>query len=105
MDESDPVHKLVLHVLVAAIQKDVRVVRFVTSRPLRVFFDFGDACVEHMRPPEVIRERVMATLYEMSGATAQSPGQITLLLGDEQVPHSFEAELRGDTFRLERLRD
>lgn len=105
MDDHDPVRKLVLAVLLSAIKKEARVVRVVTSRPMRVFFDFGDTCVEEMRPPEHIRERVMAHLYEMSGATAHSPGEITLLVGDEQVPHSFETEVRGDTFRLVRVRD
>lgn len=105
MNDNDPVRKLVMAILLSAIKKQARVVRFVTSRPMRVFFDFGDACVEEMRPPEHIRERVMANLYEMSGATAQSPGEITLLIGDDQVPHSFDTELRGDTFRLALVRD
>jgi len=100
--ENDPVHKLVMAVLLAAIKKGARVVRIVTAEPMRVFFDFGDACLEEMRPPARIRERVLATLYEMSGATAYAPGQITVLIGEDNVPHHFDATLRGNTFRLQR---
>lgn len=103
MEDTDPVTKLVTAVLLSSIKKGALVVRFVTTQPMRVFFDFGDACVEEMRPPDRLRERVMATLYEMSGATAYAPGHITLLIGEDRVPHHFDATLRGDTFRIRRL--
>ena len=103
MEDTDPVTKLVTAVLLSSIKKGAHVVRFVTTHPMRVFFDFRDACVEEMRPPDRLRERVMATLYEMSGATAYAPGHITLLIGEDRVPHHFDATLRGDTFRIRRL--
>jgi hypothetical protein len=103
MEPSDPVHKLVLAMLLASIRKQARAIRIVTAQPMRVFFDFGDTCIEEMRPPDMLRERVMAVLYEMSGVTAYEPGHITLVIGDDQVPHHFDATLRGDTFRIVRV--
>jgi hypothetical protein len=90
-------------VLLASIRKQARAIRIVTAQPMRVFFDFGDACIEEMRPPDMLRERVMAAIYEMSGASAYEPGHITLLLGDDDVPHVFDTTVRGDTFRLVRV--
>src|SRR5215208_5173875 len=65
MESSDPVHKLVMAVLLASIRKRARAIRIVTALPMRVFFDFGDTCIEEMRPPDMLRERVMAALFEM----------------------------------------
>jgi hypothetical protein len=90
-------------VLLASIRKRARAIRIVTAHPMRVFFDFGDTCIEEMRPPDMLRERVMAALYEMSGASAFEPGHITLEVGDDRVQHHFDATLRGDTFRLVRV--
>jgi hypothetical protein len=102
MNATDPVHKLVLAVLLAAIKKQARAIRIVTASPMRVFFDFGDTCLEEMRPPDRLRDHMLAVLYEMSGATPYEPGHITLLIGDDKVPHHFSAMLRGDTFRIVR---
>jgi hypothetical protein len=102
-DVNDPVHKLVLAILLGSIKKGARAIRVVTSSPMRVFFDFGDTCLEEMRPPDMLRDRMLATLYEMSGASAREPGHITLLIGDNKVEHHFDATLRGDTFRIVRI--
>ena len=101
----DPVQKLVTAILLSSIKKGARVIRVVGGDPMRVFFDFGDHCLEEMRPPGTLRGPIMALLCEMSGATRYSPGQITLLIGDDQVPHRFDATLRSDTFRIVRVYD
>ena len=103
MEATDPVHKLVMALLLASIRKRARAIRIVTAQPMRVFFDFGDTCLEEMRPPDMLRERVMAALYEMSGVTAQEPGHITLVYGDSEVSYHFDATLRGETFRIVRV--
>jgi hypothetical protein len=103
MEQNDPVHKLVMAVLLASIRKRARAIRIVTALPMRVFFDFGDTCIEEMRPPDMLRERMMAALFEMSGVTAREPGRITLVYGESEVPYHFDATLRGDTFRIVRV--
>jgi hypothetical protein len=99
-DEST-LHKLLYAILLSSIKKGARAIRIVSAEPMRVFFDFGDACIEEMRPPARLREPMFALLSEMSGATQYSPGHVTILVGEAQ--HDWSARWRGNTFRLERV--
>jgi hypothetical protein len=54
-----------------------------------------------MRPPTKLRGPMIALLCEMSGATAYSPGHVTLLV--KNVQYDWHATLRRNTFRLERV--
>jgi hypothetical protein len=96
-----PLQKLVYAMMLSSIKKGARVIRIVSADPMRVFFDFGDTCIEEMRPPARLRNAMFDVLCAMSGASEYSPGHITLLVGGQQ--HEWAARWRGNTFRLKRI--
>ena len=99
--DGSPIQKLVTAMMLSSIKKGARVIRIVANDPIRVFFDFGSLCQEEMRPPGKLRGPMIALLCEMSGATAYSPGHVTLLV--KNVQYDWHATLRRNTFRLERV--
>jgi hypothetical protein len=105
VDETDPVYRLVMAVMLASIRKDARAVRVVTTSPMRVFFDFGDTCVEEMRPPERLRTRVTRMFAELSGLDEFRAARFSLHVND--ATYEFEATLSRDNtvFRIARVRD
>ncbi|MDB4956621.1 MAG: hypothetical protein JWO36_4190 [Myxococcales bacterium] len=89
-------------IVLSAIKKGAHTIRM-NKDPLIVFFDIGDRTIEEIRPPELIRERLVDELKKLAEMQPDDHTGFFVLELADGTSHRLQIEL-GDGFQVFRIK-